>query len=377
MPTPEYDVIVVGAGIAGASVAYFLAQLGAQRVLVLEREEQIAVHASGRSASVLAELHRNPLVRRLIREGAGFLREPPPGFTETPLVEPVGVLVPALGRAILEELVELGAASAQDGIDHRMLGPDEVLRRVPVLEPSGLVGGLLLPGGGHIDVHALLSGYLRGLARAGGELRLRTEVLDLLREGPRCVGVATSAGEIRGRAVVNAAGAWAGLVSGLAGAAPIALEPRRRTIITFAAPADSDPRRWPMVELESERLYFKYESGGLLASPMDATPSPPCDARPTEEDAALAADRLARLAPRLAPRSIRHRWAGLRTFAPDEIPLVGWDPLLEGFFWLAGQGGFGIETSPALGKGAAELLLGKPCTCPEVEALSPARFTHR
>jgi len=196
----------------------------------------------------------------------------------------------------------------------------------------------------------------------------------VLRERDRCLGVVLEGRTVRARIVVDAAGAWAGTLAQLAGATPIPILPRRRTVITFAAPPALEVRRWPMVDSEAQRYYFKPESGGLLASPMDQTPSEPCDARPTELDVAEVLDRLQRFAPSLAPRALRQRWAGLRSFAPDELPVVGFDPSLEGFFWLAGQGGVGIETSPALGRLAAELILDGASEIDPAGALLPTRF---
>ncbi|TMB48511.1 MAG: FAD-binding oxidoreductase, partial [Deltaproteobacteria bacterium] len=216
-------------------------------------------------------------------------------------------------------------------------------------------GAALLPDDGHIDVHALLWGYLGHAKRRGAEQRFGAEVRGVRVEAGRCVSVVTAEGEIHARWVVNAAGAWAGKLAALAGAAPIALVPHRRTIVTFAAPVDV--RSWPMVHSDDDRLYFAPESGGLLLSPMDEEPMEPCDARPDDEVIAQGLARLAGLAPSLVPQTLRRKWSGLRTFAPDRVPVVGEDPRVRGFFWLAGQGGCGIETSGALGPVAADLLV--------------------
>jgi D-arginine dehydrogenase len=369
----RFEVIVVGGGIAGASLAYFLTRRGLTDVLVVEREEQPGYHATGRSAAALVEYNAIPLFRRLTLEGAVFLREPPEGFVETPLVEQVGVLLPGAGEG-WEALQQTAAAMAGEGCVVEALSRSEVLDRVPVLVPGEVDGGLLLPRGGHLDVHALLSGYLRALGRAGGELRCRVEVQEVLVERGRCVGLDTSAGELRADLVVNAAGAWVGELGRMAGATPIAFSPKRRTIITFAAPAGLDVRAWPMVDFDHRQLYFKAESGGLLASPMDQQPMSPCDARPDEETVAEAVDRLQTLAPPLAPRALRRKWAGLRTFSPDLLPVVGPDPRLPGFFWLAGQAGCGIETSPALGQIAADLVVDRGTTRLDAAEITPARF---
>ena len=372
----EAEVIVVGAGIAGASLAYFLACRGrGAGVVILEREEQPAVHSTGRSAAMAVELHHDPIVRSLIHRGVGFLESPPADFAEAPVYDPVGVLAPAEGAA-WTDLRRFGEVLAAEGITVAEVSPDDVIRRVPVLERARMEGALCLPGNGHIDVHGLLSGYLARARRAGAELRCNVEVKSLAVERGRCVGVETNKGPLRARWVAIAAGAWSGALSATAaGAAPIDLQPRRRTAISFAAPTGVDPRRWPVVDCDWRGVYFKHESGGFLASPMDQEPSVPCDAAPTEEAVADAIEKLRLIAPAIVPGALRRKWAGLRTFAPDERPVVGPDPRLPGLFWVAGQGGVGIETSPVLGDlAAAALIEGKTADDPLGRALSPARF---
>jgi D-arginine dehydrogenase len=370
----SFEVVIVGGGIAGASLAYFLAERGLGDVLVLEREAQPGMHATGRSAASLVEWDAVPALRQLKRLGAPFLRHPPPGFSTQPLLDPWGVLVTfqeplwTIARHIAGELADGGTAV-------HVLGLAQVLERVPVLSPRWFDGGLFLPEDGHVDVHELLSGYLRHARRRGVECRCGVEVQGLMVEGGRCRGVVTAAGPIAARWVVNAAGAWAAELGRLAGAAPIPLVPHRRTIVTFAAPDGVDVRGWPLVSNESHRLYFAPESGGLLVCPMDEEPMAPCDAHPEERVVAEALDRLARLALPLVPRALRRRWAGLRTFVPDRVLVVGEDPQVRGFFWLAGQGGCGIETSPAVGQIAADLLLDGRTDRFDARLLAPARFT--
>ena len=370
----EHQAIIVGVGIAGASAAYFLTRLGLDDVLLLEREEQPAYHTTGRSAALLVEYSTDPLLRRLLLEGASFLRHPPDGFPDE-LLDPVGVLLLARGEE-WREMQDLSPLLTSEGIANRLITPRRMRELVPPLRTGGglVDGGILLTEDGHLDVHGLLWGYLGQAARHGCELKCGAEVLDVIVKNGRCVGVETGAGTFRAPLVVNAAGAWASPLGAMAGALPLAFSPLRRTIITFDAPAGLDCRRWPMVDHEGFAVYFKPESGGLLASPMDQTPSPPCDARPSEEDVATAVDRLQTLAPDLAPRALRRKWAGLRTFSPDRLPVVGEDPRVRGFFWLAGQGGWGIETSPALGRLAAELMIGGRASFSGAEALSPCRF---
>jgi D-arginine dehydrogenase len=368
----SFDVIVVGAGIAGASLAYFLAARGVGNVLILEREAQPGYHSTGRSAATLAELDPIAPVRQLKVLGARFLRQPPAGFAPRPLLERSGVLV--LLRDDMWDLVREAAPIIEEsGIRMQLLDPSQARDRVPVLA-GGFDGGAWLPEDGRIDVHELLTGYLRGAGSQGAVQRLATEVEGIRVDGGRCAGVVTGIGEFRSRWVVNAAGAWAGMLGARAGALAVPLVPHRRTIVTFAAPEGIDVSHWPLVVTDQGKLYFAPESGGLLASPMDEEPVAPGDARPEALAVAETMDRLGSVAPRLVPRTVRRAWAGLRTFAPDRVPVVGQDPRLPGFFWLAGQGGSGIETSPALGRIAADLILDGRTDRFDADVLAPHRF---
>jgi len=369
----QFEVVIIGGGIAGASLAYFLAARGHGDVLILEREEQPGYHATGRSASVAEEVDPVPCTRLLKVLGTRFLREPPPGFTDSPLLDETGILMLYAGEE-WSELQRLTPAMEQDGTVVELLSNAEVMSRMPVLAPEHFDGGLYLPKDGRIDVHALLTAYLRHAGRGGAELRTGVEVIGIQAEDGRCTGVATSTGIVDARWVVNASGAWAGPIAQMAGAAPISITPKRRTVITFAPPDGIDVTRWPLVANETHHFYFAPESGGLLASPMDQTPTDPCDARPDELTVAETIDKIQRLAPTLAPRSIRRKWAGLRSFAPDDGFVVGEDPVVPGFFWLAGQGGAGIVTSPAVGAIAADLLLDGTTERLDPAPLSPRRF---
>ncbi len=372
----RYEVIIVGCGIAGASLAYFLTERGVTDVLILEREEQPGYHATGRSAAVLVELDPIFSIFQLKALSAAFLRDPPDGFSEYPLLDRSGILV-MFRKPIWNAIKELSKTWEQAGVSLQLLSPSEVLDRIPVVSPDHFDGGVWLPEDGHIDVHELLSGYLRHARRRGAELRCNVEVRGIRVERGRCSGVVTNAGEFQSRWVVDSAGAWAGKIAKLAGAAPIEITPKRRTIITFAGPVDIDTSTWPLVANLSHELYFSPESGGIYASPMDEDPMEPCDAHPDELVVAMTIDRIEKLAPRLAPKSIRRKWAGLRTFAPDQAFVVGEDPLVKGFFWLAGQGGSGIETSPIVGQIAADLIIDGRTDKIDSSILSPMRFESR
>jgi D-arginine dehydrogenase len=254
---------------------------------------------------------------------------------------------------------------------------EEVRTRVPCFAPQQVAGGLLEPDAMDIDVHALHQGYLQGLRVRGGRLTCNAEVRALAHDGQRWR-IETSAGEFAAPLLVNAAGAWADEIGSLAGARAIGLVPKRRTAITFDPPAGMSIDRWPAVIDIDEDWYFKPEAGRILASPADETPSAPCDAQPDEYDVAVLVDRLTRVTTLQVPR-IHARWAGLRSFVADKTIVAGFDAQAAGFFWLAGQGGYGIQTAPAVARAAAALIDGEEMPADIAElgidaaALSPAR----
>jgi D-arginine dehydrogenase len=264
----------------------------------------------------------------------------------------------------------------QERVRHELLTQSRVLALVPELSVRCFDGGVLLSEDGRIDVHELLSSYLRHARKRGVTVRLGAEVRGVSVDRGRCSGVVTDEGTIRAKLTVNAAGAWAEKISTLAGLTSVRLEPRRRTIITFAAPQGLDIAGWPFVISEADHLYFAPESGGLLLSPMDEEPFEPCDPQPDDLVIARALDRLAVLAPRLVPRSLGQKWSGLRTFTRDGVAVVGEDPIMPGFFWLAGQAGYGIETSGAVSQMAADLIVHGRTDLFDAAALSPARFVQ-
>lgn len=373
MGTTHFETIIIGGGIAGASLAYFLTERGLNDILLIEREAQCGYHATGRSAATLVEWDVVPPMQALKARGAAFLRSPSPGFTEHSLVDQVGVLI-LFQEPRWRTAPGLADAMRAQGTTIEIPSLDTVNSRVPVLADTQYDGAVWLPEGGHIDVHELLSSYLRHAAQRGAQRRCGLEALGIRVVDGRCRAVQTSAGEFTARWIVNAAGAWAQTVASLAGATPIAFTPYRRHIVTFAAPPNLDIRRWPLVQHESQGLYFKPESGGFLASPMDEFAMAPCDAHTDDTIVAEAVEKIARIAPAIAPTALRRTWAGLRTFAPDRVCVVGEDPRVRGFFWLAGQGGCGIETSPAFGQFAADLLIDGRITGLDTAPYLPNRF---
>lgn len=348
-----FDFVVIGAGIAGASAAYELSKAGT--VLLLEQEARPGYHTTGRSAAFFTLNYGNQIIRGLTAASRDFLSEPPEGFTEAPLLQLHPTVT--IGRADQKDSFEknLAAATASSG-DIAPISLDELARLVPVLRPDYATFAHIERDSFYMDVDLIHNGFLKGFAAHGGTLQTDAEVTALARNGGAWR-IETRAGTFESPMIVNAAGAWADTVAAHAGLPPVGIEPRRRTVIIFAGPEDQSLDHMPLVIDADEDFYFKPEAGKILASPADETPSPPCDAQPEEIDIALVADHVQR-ATTLEIRHIEHKWAGLRSFAPDRTPVVGADPAADGFIWLAGQGGYGIMTSPAMGRAAAALATG-------------------
>ncbi|MBW2344091.1 MAG: FAD-binding oxidoreductase [Deltaproteobacteria bacterium] len=370
-----FDAIIIGCGIAiaGASLAYFLAERGMTDILILEREEQPGYHATGRAAGVLVELDFVPSILELKILGGKFLRNPPDGFSEYPLLRRSGILIMFKGE-LWDSVQQMIPDLKQAGVVVNVLSQEEVTPIIPVVSPENFDGAVLLPEDGHIDANELLWSYIRQARRRGARLHLKEAVLGIKVESGRVSGVNTAAGEYYSRRVINASGAWAGNIRKLIGQTPVRLTPYRRTIITFAAPEGMETKDWPLAADLTHELYFSPESSGMLASPMDEDPMEPCDARPDELVVAQTVERLKQLTPGLAPKSIIHKWAGLRTFAPDQAMVVGEDPVVKGFFWLSGQGGSGIETSAAVGQIASDLIVDGHTEVMDIKPISSMRF---
>ena len=375
----EFDFAIVGAGIAGVSAAYHLAP--AASVIVLEREHVPAYHTTGRSAALHSETYGSAEIRAVTVASGRFYRQPPPGFTDHPLLTPRGALI--AGRAEQEADMKKAAADFARLVPSvRWLDPGETLRLQPLFKPQAVQGGAIFePEADDMDVAAIHGGFLRGARAAGAVLRLDAEVTSLTRKDGRWHIVLRDGETIAATTVVNAAGAWADVLGGLAGAAPVGLVPKRRTAFTFNSPPGLELAGLPMAIDFDESFYFKPEVGQFLASPADETPSPPCDAQPEEIDIAVAVERIEMATTLRVPR-IKNKWAGLRSFVADKNLVVGYDPAVDGFFWLAGQGGYGIQTGAAAGRLASSLALGKGLPGDIVSlgvterALSPGRFTQ-
>lgn len=375
--TAHTDIVVIGAGIAGASIAYELA--AHRRVILLERESQPGYHTTGRSAAMYAPAYGNPLVRALTRASQPFYDGPPAGFTDVPLLIARGMLF--IGTAERDEEARQMLAEPQLARILKPLSPQAAIDWIPILKREACVHALLDETSKDIDAHALHMGYLRAFKARGGEIVTSAEVRALARDanGWR---IEAGARELRAPIVVNAGGAWVDEIARMAGLAPLGMRPLRRTALTVDAPAGVNIANWPAVIEIAETFYFKPDAGRLLVCPADETPSPPCDAQPEELDVAIAVDRFESATTVSVQRVIR-KWAGLRTFAPDRSPVVGFDPRAEGFFWMAGQGGYGLQMGPALARAAAAILLARPLPADieaegvDAAALAPQRLPGR
>ncbi len=375
----EFEVAVFGAGIAGASLAWRLA--AHCRVLLLEREAQPGMHSTGRSAAMFMESYGPPAVRALTRASRAFYEAPPPGFTGQRLLGERGVLYLAtLGQETLLRQThdELAAGS----VHVAFVDADDALQRVPCLLRECVHGALWEPDAQDIDVNALRQGFLRGLRHAGGTLRLGAALRSAQRRGDQWQLEFADGVALRARSVVDAAGAWADELAALFGAAPIGLEPRRRSAFTFKPPEGTDVSRWPAVVGVDESYYFKPDAGQLLGSPANADPTVPHDVMPEELDIAMGIHRIESVTT-LRIRRPSSTWAGLRSFVRDGELVIGWDDVCPAFFWLAAQGGYGIQSAAGASALAASLLLDRVLPDElirhgvDAQAVSPRRLRYQ
>ncbi|MGI9436542.1 MAG: NAD(P)/FAD-dependent oxidoreductase [Geminicoccaceae bacterium] len=366
------DVLILGAGIAGASLAHALADH--LEVVVVERESQTGYHSTGRSAAMLIETYGSDAVQRLTRLSRPFFECPTELFSSSPLLTARGYL--RIARADQQDELDLAYQAAQSaGAPIQRLDQQEVVRTGPLIAPGYAACGLFEPDAKAIDVSALHQGYLRGMARSGGRLICDAAPHEIARSraGWR---VSTSAGDIEAQVLVNAGGAWADQIAAAAKIPEIGLAPTRRTAILLDPPDAADISSWPMIADIDYRFYVKPEGQQLMVSPADQTPAPPADVQPEELDIAIAVDRYQTLTT-MPVATIRHSWAGLRSFVRDGDPVVGFDPRQPGFFWLAGLGGFGIMTAPGIARLASALIMKKNLSNEHAllaQAISPTRL---
>jgi D-arginine dehydrogenase len=354
IPMEHADFLIIGAGMAGASAGYWLAPHG--RVIVLEAESQPGYHSTGRSAALFMESYGTPQVRALTMASRAFFESPPAGFCEQPLISPRGaMMVASPGQEdLLREHWDVLRAVTPNA---QRLSAQEACEKVPVLRLDKLIGAVYEPDAMDMDVHAIHQGFLRGITRAGGWVLCDARVTKLSRASDSWQ-VEAGGTTFRAPVVLNAAGAWADQVGRLAGALPLGLQPKRRSAMIFAAPAGVNSSAWPMAIGVAEDWYFKHDAGMLLGSPANADPVEPQDIQPEELDIATAIYHLEEMTT-LSIRRPTRTWAGLRSFVADGDLVGGFDAQLPGFFWVAAQGGYGIQTSPAMGEVCAALARGQ------------------
>ncbi|MFK8398066.1 NAD(P)/FAD-dependent oxidoreductase [Pseudomonas sp. BGr12] len=371
----EVDFLIIGGGIAGASTGYFLSRHG--KVAVLERESHAGYHSTGRSAALYTVAYGTPQVRALTAASRAFFDNPPEGFVEHPILTPRGEMtVDFEGNP--EEL-QRQFASARDSVpEMRLLDADEACAIIPVLRREKVHGAMLDPSAADIDTDGLLQGYLRGIRRNGGSVQLDSEALEIRRIDDAWE-VRCAQQTYRAPVLVNAAGSWSDKIAELAGATPLGLTPKRRAAFLFSPPEGVDSHAWPVLVSLDESFYFKPDAGLLLGSPANADPVEPHDVQPEELDIALGIYQIEEHTT-LSIRRPSHTWAGLRSFFADGDLVSGYDPATPDLYWVAGQGGYGIQTSAAMGEASAALIRRE--ALPEhlarhgltAEMLSPARL---
>lgn len=373
LQTSQADIIVIGAGIAGASAAAALAATAS--VILVERESQPGYHTTGRSAALFSQIYGPAQIRALTRASAAFYNAPPPGFASGPLLRrrPVAMV----GRADQADLVASEFEQVRGRGDVAVISGGKLREMMPLIRDGYAACALMEYDAADIDVHALHHGYLRQFKSHGGRLHVSSDVRGLQHTGVIWQ-VETSAGIFSAPIIVNAAGAWADEIARLAGTTPIGLVPKRRTALIVDAPDGRADDSWPMIVDIGDQFYLKPDAGRLLLSPADETPSPPCDAQPDELDIAICIDRIEQVFD-MQVRHVVNRWAGLRSFVADGVPVVGYADDAPGFFWLAGQGGYGIQSAPAMARVAAALVNGKaiPTDIAEQDVEAAALAPHR
>ncbi len=347
----SYDVLVIGGGIAGASIGY---ELAADRMVgLLEMEATLAYHTTGRSVATFLESYGGRTIRQLTTASRAFMEDPPDGFGR-PLLKPLPLIWVAPHEDI-DDMKSMYEAVVESVPDMRVLTADETVAATHVIRPDWVAGGLLEPGASEIDVAALHGGYAGGLRARGGDVHTSAGVAEMRRADGRWHLTDRSGNTYDAAIVVNAAGSWCDVVAAMAGATPVGIHPLRRTVFTIAPPTDIDAHTIPLVADVRGTFYMKPEGPQILCSPADEVPSEPCDARAEEVDIAMAID-VINAATTLDIRHVRSSWAGLRNFVADRSPVAGFDDEIDGFFWYVGQGGYGIQMSPALAQAGAALI---------------------
>jgi D-arginine dehydrogenase len=362
-------IIIIGAGMAGATTAYFLTRKGQHNILLLEKGKVAGAQSTGRNAAILRTMIPDPLINRIARQSAEFYYNPPEGFASELLVDRVGVYL----AASAEHAGTLNAwcdSNADSGI---MRGDaSRVYKQIPILK-RGLELVAYKPDDGVLDVNAILQGFIRGARHAGMELCFGTEFKNLRIADSRVVGVETSDGFLEASKVVVANGGWASVSSSFSGYALPFAPYRRHLMIT--EPLAQVNSRWPVIWVVGEEFYFRPESGGLLMSGCDATKVTPEQGEITDHaEIERIAAKAAYWLPALADARVARAWAGMRTFVPDDLFVIGKDPRLQGLYWVAALGGHGITCAPVVGTLAADWIVDGKSNHPAASAFAPDRL---
>ena len=347
--------VIIGAGFAGAATAYHLARHGVKNILLLEQEKVAGVHSSGRNASMIRQVVPENAVMRLAKEGAAFLRGLPSDWQIPVDFQRNGSLLLGSGEG-WDRLSRDAEMAREVGIEVESWLPEKAKDYVPVLKDADFDGAIWCPTDGVVDIHALLSGYLKAAFSMGTQIRYSCSVQGIEVQDGRACGVLTAEGLIRAETVINAAGPWAAVVGKMAGAVEAPLRPCRRHLFVTTPLPWVDPK-WPFVWDDAHGIYFRPDSGGLLLCPCDQDEMAPGDPPTDSSVAELLAEKIRQRFPGIADVAIRKSWAGLRTLSSDGRFVIGWDSKVRGFFWVAGLGGHGVTTSSAVGALAAGLIL--------------------
>jgi D-arginine dehydrogenase len=365
----EDRIIIIGAGIAGVSTAYFLMRKGERNVLLLEREKIAGAQSTGRNAAILRTMIPTPLLNKLARQSAEFYHNPPEGFSSEPLVNRVGVYL-----AAREEHAPTLRKWCDENPESGLIQEDasKAYERVPILAP-GLTEVAYKPDDGVLDVHSILQGFLRGATQAGAELCLGREFRKLVVRNGRIAGVETADGFMEASKVVIANGGWASLSDTFSGYS-LPFTPYRRHLLVTEPLPQVNPQ-WPVIWIVGEEFYFRPESGGLLMSGCDTVKVTPEQGEFTDQnEVEKIAVKAAHWLPSLADARVARAWAGMRTFAPDDLFVIGPDSRLQGLYWVAGMGGHGITCAPVIGSLAADWIAEGKSAHPAAATLAPSRL---
>jgi D-arginine dehydrogenase len=354
----DCDYVIVGAGFAGAATAYHLTRRGVSDIVLLEQESIPGFHSSGRNAAMMRQCVPDPDLAKLTREGGEFLRNLPSDWPEPVGFKQHGSLLLGSGDS-WRKLKEDGATGRSVGIDVGLWTPEQAIQHVPVLEGAKFEGALWCGSDGIIDIHALLSGYLKSATDKGAQIRYNAKVHSIRTLPGNDVEVVTDGDTMRAKALINASGAWANVIAHMAGARELPMRPCRRHLFV-SPPIDWVDPAWPFVWDVAHDIYFRPEGEGLLLCACDQTELPAGDPPIDEGVKEMLAEKIERFMPALSRVSINKGWAGFRTLTPDGRFVIGWDPHIKNFFWVAGLGGHGMTTSSAVGELAADLLIAGP-----------------